>query len=658
MLPVHGRARKDVPVANEIASAYLALYARMPGVQGDIARELGGVDVDGVGQDLGRRTSEGYTRGFAVAGAIGGLVATLAQGAAQSIGDLVGDAVAASDATSKFAKTLEFAGIDTSKIDSLKKSTKQYADDTVYDLATVQNTTAQLAANGVQDYDKLTQAAGNLNAVAGGTPDTFSSVAMALTQTAGQGKLTTENWNQLADAIPGASGVLQASLEKAGAYTGNFRDAMAAGEITADEFNAALMEVGTDPVAVEAAKSTETMEGALGNLNATIVGGLTGAIDAIKPTLTDFIGALSGFVQFIVDNMNWIGPLAAGIGIVVAAVTLWTAVQWLLNAALTANPVGLIIVAIGLLIGIIIFLVQNWDAVVAFLSDVWNGFVSWFMGIMDGFLAWWNGLWTAVWEWIVGIWNGIVAWVTNAIGMMLLGMQIIGDAIAAWWNGMWEAIGSFLMGVWSNIVGFVTGYINMVQAIIVAVVTTISGIWNSVWSGISSFFVGIWNKIVATVGTFQGAFAAAFSGVASVVSGAFEGVAGIVKGAINGVIGIINGAIDGINTMIGVANNIPGVAIPTLGKIPELAKGGIVSKRPGGIPAIIGEGRYDEAVVPLSPTNLEAIRGGGGGGDRPIVMDGKLFGILRQLANGEAQIVVAESLEREAATLGAGWRVS
>ena len=79
------------------------------------------------------------------------------------------------------------------------------------------------------NYDKLAEAAGNLNAVAGGSADTFKSVAMVLTQTAGQGKLTTENWNQLSDAIPGASGKIQQALKEAGAYTGNFRDAMADG---------------------------------------------------------------------------------------------------------------------------------------------------------------------------------------------------------------------------------------------------------------------------------------------------------------------------------------------------------------------------------------------------------------------------------------------
>ena len=52
--------------------------------------------------------------------------------------------------------------------------------------------------------------------------------------------------------------VLDQALKKNGAFTGNFRDAMANGEITAAEFNKALLELGSKPVAVEAAKSTKT----------------------------------------------------------------------------------------------------------------------------------------------------------------------------------------------------------------------------------------------------------------------------------------------------------------------------------------------------------------------------------------------------------------
>jgi TP901 family phage tail tape measure protein len=42
-----------------------------------------------------------------------------------------------------------------------------------------------------------------------------------------------------------------------------------------------------------------------------------------------------------------------------------TAAQWLFNAALTANPIGLVIVAIAALIAIIVILAKNWDRVTA-----------------------------------------------------------------------------------------------------------------------------------------------------------------------------------------------------------------------------------------------------------------------------------------------------
>ena len=201
-----------------------------------------------------------------------------------------GAVVEMSDSTDKFKNTMSFAGLDTSAVEAATKATRKYADDTVYDLTTIQNTTAQLAANGIDNYTELTEAAGNLNAVAGGNSDTFKSVAMMLTQTAGAGKLTTENWNQLADAIPGASGKLQEAMLANGAYTGNFRDAMAKGEITAAEFNQALIQLGMSDVAKEAATSIKTIEGAMGNLEASVVGGLTDAFDLVKPAVTSAMG--------------------------------------------------------------------------------------------------------------------------------------------------------------------------------------------------------------------------------------------------------------------------------------------------------------------------------------------------------------------------------
>lgn len=204
------------------------------------------------------------------------------------------EALNSSDALQKFKSTMQLGGFGEDEIDKATKQVKKYADDTVYDLNTVSNTTAQLAANGVKDYMGLTEAAGNLNAQAGGNADTFKSVAMVLTQTAGAGKLTTENWNQMADAIPGASGVLQKALKENGAFTGNFRDAMADGQITADEFNDALTKLGSNDAAKKAATSTNTFEGAWGSLEANVVSGLDNMINKIgKKNLTGVINQLA-----------------------------------------------------------------------------------------------------------------------------------------------------------------------------------------------------------------------------------------------------------------------------------------------------------------------------------------------------------------------------
>ena len=246
--------------------------------------------VSGVGAQAERAGARMSSIGSITRSAMGPL---LALSAAVGVGGFAGEAISASDATEKFVSTLQFAGVDTSTIDRLKDSAKAYADETVYDLSDIQSITAQLAANNVKDFDRLAEAAGNLNAVAGGSSETFRSVGMVLTQTAGQGKLTTENWNQLADAIPGASGQLQKALSAAGAYTGNFREAMEAGEISADEFNAAILDLGMTDVAREAATSTSTMEGAWGNFQATMVSGAMQLVDAVKPAVTGLLSDIS-----------------------------------------------------------------------------------------------------------------------------------------------------------------------------------------------------------------------------------------------------------------------------------------------------------------------------------------------------------------------------
>lgn len=256
-------------------------------------------DVGDAAQEAGAKAEKSGKGGWSV---LGGIFANLASQAISALGsalvDLTKEALKAEDQITKFEQTMSFAGFGEDEIENATKAMKDYADKTVYELEDISSAMAGLAANGVDNYVELTEALGNLNAVAGGNSESFSSLQLMITQTAAAGKLTTENWNQLANAVPGASGIIQDALLKNGAYTGNFREAMAKGEITAEEFNQAIMDLGLQDGAIEAATKATTLESAFGNLKANAVSAIMNIIDAIgMENITGFINSIADFIS-------------------------------------------------------------------------------------------------------------------------------------------------------------------------------------------------------------------------------------------------------------------------------------------------------------------------------------------------------------------------
>ena len=492
----------------------------------------------------------------------------LALGAAVGIGGFASEAIEASDATDKFVSTLQFAGIDTTTIDRLKESAQKYADETVYDLSDIQNVTAQLAANGVENYDKLAEAAGNLNAVAGGNKETFSSVGMVLTQTAGQGKLTTENFNQLSDAIPGASGKIQEALLNAGAYTGNFREALEKGEVTAQEFNDAVLQLGSDEAAQAAARSTKTIEGAAGNLQATIVGGFKDLIDYIKPGVTDLMGSItdsiSSSIDWIKGHKDEVLALGVAVGVAVAAyagfsiltsVKAWIAATTLaqqgLNAALRANPVGIVITVLAALAAGLYLLYQRNEGFRLKVQELGKIVVS----------VWQEWIWpaiSAVWDWISGtllpgiqsVWNILAHgdFDGNLFGLeedssFVTFLFSVRDAAAAAWEWiagtLAPAVQEFWVGTVQPILAAVGGAVS--TAWTDYIYPALSALWDFITGSLAPAVQGFWTGTVQPVFSTIGAF------IATVWTGAILPALSALWGFITGTLGpVITGFWTGI----------------------------------------------------------------------------------------------------------------
>ena len=108
--------------------------------------------------------------------------------------------------------------------------------------------------------------------------------------------------------------------------------------------------------------------------------GLPGLVDI----LTTVGGGVLEVASFFNEHWTIIEPLITGIIIafgaywvitkaIRTATMLWTAAQWAVNAAMSANPIGLVILGIGLLIGAGILLYKNWDVVKDKAADMWVG---------------------------------------------------------------------------------------------------------------------------------------------------------------------------------------------------------------------------------------------------------------------------------------------
>ena len=282
----------------DLGSAWLNVVPSFNGMKREIAKELGGVDVTGSTSSWGSRLGESLTRGIGGAietiGKIGlGATAAAVGGIGAALGAYIPEAIKASDATDKFQNTLKFAGVDPGKIKDLTAAAQTYADKTIYDLQDIQSMTSKLAANGVKGFDKLAEAAGNLTAAAGGGKNEFAAFGYAMVQVNAAGRLMTQDWNQIANAIPGGAGKIMQALKDMGAYTGDFRDAMAKGKISAEDFNKAITQLGFDEVAIKAAQSATTFEGAWGNLEASLNKELTGALREVKQPMTELINAVA-----------------------------------------------------------------------------------------------------------------------------------------------------------------------------------------------------------------------------------------------------------------------------------------------------------------------------------------------------------------------------
>lgn len=368
--------------------------------------------------------------------------------------------------------------------------------------------------------------------------------------------------------------------------------------------------------------------------------------EGFKKINEDVLPPIKSAIQWIIDNKDGVIAGIAGIGAAMLTMNVAnmimgvvksfkafkaaqegaTVAQWLLNAAMNANPIGLVVAAIVGLVTAFVVLWNKSDAFREFWINLWEKIKE------VGSVAWEKikGFFTAAWEKIQEVWDFVQPYFLAVWEAIKAIFSKVVSVLGAYFDAAWAAIKT----VWDAVSGYFEQVWETIKGIFAVVKDVLSGNFDDAWEkikdivkGWAEHFSGIWDDIKGVFAKVDDYFSEMFGDAWDKVKEAFSGVgkffgdmwdtikekfvdignnvgeavSGAFKNAVNWVlekaIGLINGFIGNLNGAIGLINEIPGVDISKIKKlpVPELWQGGIAKKGR----AYLLEGRGDEAVVPL-----------------------------------------------------------
>lgn len=282
----------------------------------------------------------------------------------------------------------------------------------------------------------------------------------------------------------------------------------------------------------------------------------------------------------VAQKRSIVSTIAARVAAVATSVATkaWAAGQWLLNAALTANPIGLIVLAIVALVAGLVLAYKKSDT---------------FRAIVDGALRAVGA--AATWLWdnaLKPLWDGIV-W----------GFNLVIGAVKFWWSVLVAAFQTVLgWGLWlkDKIMAAFEGW-KIIFKRVGAVIGLMVADAKSRFTAVVDFVKGIPAKIGAGLSTLKDKLLTPFKAAFNAVAGFWNRSLGSISFTVPDWVPLIAGK---------------GWSFP---KLPMLAKGGDVV---AGRSYIVGDGGEPEVFTPgRSGRVTPASEAGGLGGDGVIVLD-------------------------------------
>ena len=424
-------------------------------------------------------------------------VATAAVAVGAIIIKNIGGAIKRVDTLNNSARTFENMGFATADVDKAMSALNK----SILGLPTsldsgVRGMTSLAATYGsVEKGQKIFSALNDAILGFGGTTDEVNNAILQLSQLPMDGPLDAQTWNSLRNS--GLTPVLVAMAKDMGMGVNEMKTKFGEGTLTVKNFTDELAKMdingggGLKSLEKIAQDSTKGIGTGFANANTAVTRGLAGIIKAIGATsISDTITSIGAafesslkaiipFVEFVVKYKDIFAPMAVGIGILIGALAAWgvatlvvSAAQAILSTVLSANPIGLIIIAIAALVGALVYFFTQTQTG----QEIWKGFV--------GFLV-------DSWGVIVNVWNGAGAWFSAKFTEAVDGIKSAFSSIGSFFSGVWNTIVSIFTSV-GTAVGNAIG--NAVRSVVNSVLSGAVGIINGFIDALNGV-IGLINKI-------------------------------------------------------------------------------------------------------------------------------------------------------------------
>ena len=375
-----------------------------------------------------------------------------------------------------------------------------------------------------------------------------------------KGEVDLQSWRTLQETMPVA---LNKTAEAFG-FTGksaqnDLYDALKAGEITFDDFNAKVIELndGVGGFAEMAKESSSGIKTAFTNMNTAVVRGVTKMVEKIDEGLSktrfksieniiqeagnkmfDVLDKIANAIPPTVDKIKevydnlkpWLPlftSIVGAVGIMIGAFSLFNTAKNIvngvklaimgMNTALLLNPWTWVALAA---IAAVLLIIQYWEPIKGFFVELWESIKEISMNVWESLKEYWNvtveffkELWNqtkeffstlwegikevaiSIWDSVIEKWNSIIETINVLFGPLIEFFSNLWTMIKETAIQIWESLSEFLSTLWENIKVIASAGWEIIKNAILGPILLLIDLATGDFEGFKEHLLKIWENI-------------------------------------------------------------------------------------------------------------------------------------------------------------------